>query len=53
MLSRPNGYSSKSMFTDTRIPADKVTFVPAEDVGRGGSIEVFPDAAGAKTAPTI
>lgn len=49
MLGRPNGYTSKSMFTDSQIPADKLTFVPAEDVGRGGSVEVFPDAAGAKT----
>lgn len=47
LLGRPNGYTSKMAFSDSRVPADQLQGVKADDVERGGSVEVFPDAAGA------
>lgn len=48
MLGRPNGYISKIAFTDDRVPASALDFQPADAVARGGSVEVYPDADGAK-----
>ncbi|MGS2645807.1 hypothetical protein [Streptosporangium sp. G12] len=43
-LGRPNGYTSKASFTDSRIDAAEVAGVKEGDVGLGGSVEVFDDA---------
>ncbi|MFD7841071.1 hypothetical protein [Streptomyces sp. NPDC059761] len=48
MLGRPNGYTSKITFTDARIPAEQTEGRGPDDLELGGSIEVFPTAAGAK-----
>lgn len=48
LLGRPNGYTSKTAFIDARVSADKVEFQKEDAVERGGSIEVFADAAAAK-----
>ncbi|MFE6844995.1 hypothetical protein [Streptomyces sp. NPDC057686] len=48
MLGRPNGYTSKITFTDTRIPTEQTEGRKADDLELGGSIEVFPTAAEAK-----
>lgn len=48
LLGRPNGYTSKTAFVDARVPADKVEVLKEDAVERGGSIEVFADAAAAK-----
>lgn len=48
LLGRPNGYTSKVYWTDTRVDQSKVMAPPGVDVGRGGSIESYPDTAGAK-----
>lgn len=47
-LGRPGGYTSKSAFADSRIPADQVAALDPAASERGGSVEVFADAAGAK-----
>lgn len=47
LLGRPNGYTSKLAFTDSRIPAAEVDGFDADATERGGSVEVYPDAAGA------
>lgn len=47
LLGRPNGYTSKMAFSDSRVPADQVAHAESDAVDRGGSIEVFTDAAGA------
>lgn len=45
LLGRPGGYTSKTAFTDSRLaPGAAVADDPIE---RGGSVEVFPDAASA------
>lgn len=49
LLGRPNGYTSKAAFADSRVPADQLQGDDADDTDRGGSVEVFPDEAGAKT----
>ncbi|MET7996993.1 hypothetical protein ABZU76_39570 [Amycolatopsis sp. NPDC005232] len=49
MLRRPNGYTSKDAFADSRIPADQLQGSEADAIERGGSIEVFADEDGAKT----
>ncbi|MGW3120951.1 hypothetical protein ACWDBW_28025 [Streptomyces sp. NPDC001107] len=41
LLGRPNQYTSKVTFTDTRIKAADVTGTEKGDVERGGAIEVF------------
>jgi len=43
-LGRPNGYTSKAAFTDSRINAADVAGKKEGDVGLGGSVEVFDDA---------
>lgn len=48
LLGRPNGYSSKTAFTDSRVKADDVEGTKPDAVERGGSVEVFGDEAGAK-----
>ncbi|MER6075858.1 hypothetical protein ABT187_45345 [Streptomyces sp. NPDC001817] len=48
MLGRPGQYSSKVTFTDARIKASDLEFTKPGDVERGGALEVFGDAAGAK-----
>lgn len=48
LLGRPNGYTSKTVFSDSRVPADQLTGLPADSADRGGSVEVFGDDAGAK-----
>ncbi|MFI1538174.1 hypothetical protein [Streptomyces anandii] len=41
LLGRPNQYTSKITFNDTRISADDVSGTDKGDVERGGAIEVF------------
>ncbi|MFI7399681.1 hypothetical protein ACIBW9_04200 [Streptomyces sp. NPDC049541] len=41
LLGRPNQYTSKVTFTDSRIKATDVTGTEKGDVERGGAIEVF------------
>ncbi|WP_234537433.1 hypothetical protein [Streptomyces shenzhenensis] len=41
LLGRPNQYTSKITFDDTRISADDVSGTDKGDVDRGGAIEVF------------
>ncbi|WP_405879445.1 hypothetical protein OG762_12825 [Streptomyces sp. NBC_01136] len=48
LLGRPNQYTSKTTFTDSRIAAADVSGTQPGDVDRGGAIEVFADPAGAK-----
>jgi len=48
LLGRPGGYTSKVAFADSRVPAEDVASEDADALKRGGSIEVFPDAAAAK-----
>ncbi|MGE7437981.1 hypothetical protein [Kitasatospora sp. NPDC001175] len=48
LLGRPGQYTSKVMFTDTRIKASDVDGLNPDDVERGGGIEVFANAADAK-----
>jgi len=52
LLGRPNEYTSKTDFTDSRIKADDVSGLDRGDVERGGAIEVFPAAADAKARAT-
>lgn len=52
MLGRPNGYTSKVYWTDTRVDQSKVMAPPGVDVGRGGAIETYPDVAGAQAGKT-
>lgn len=48
LLGRPNQYTSKVTFTDTRIKASDVSGTEKGAVERGGAIEVFADASAAK-----
>ena len=48
LLGRPNGYTSKTAFSDSRLPADQLGGTAADSGDRGGSVEVFADGAGAK-----
>jgi len=48
LLGRPNGYTSKAAFADSRVPAGQLEGVAPDGTDRGGSVEVFADAAGAK-----
>ena len=50
LLGRPNGYTSKVAFADSRVKFDdyEEQGLAKDDLDRGGSIEVFPDAEGAK-----
>lgn len=47
MLGRPNGYSSKVAFSDSRIAKSDITGTRPDAIERGGSIEVFADMEGA------
>lgn len=47
LLGRPNGYTSKTAWTDTRVPSSQTNGEPAGSVDYGGSVEVYPTAAGA------
>jgi len=47
-LGRPNGYISKTAFADSRVKQPDTEFVDADALSRGGSVEVYPDEAGAK-----
>lgn len=48
LLGRPGGYTSKTAFRDSRIPADKTPGSAPDDVLVGGSVEVFGSDADAK-----
>jgi len=48
LLGRPNGYTSKFYWTDTRVNQAQVRSTQADDVGHGGSIETYPDVAGSQ-----
>ncbi|AJF70443.1 hypothetical protein [Streptomyces vietnamensis] len=48
LLGRPNQYTSKITFTDSRIKAEDVAGTEKGSVGLGGAIEVFPTAADAQ-----
>ncbi|EOD63155.1 hypothetical protein [Amycolatopsis vancoresmycina] len=48
LLGRPNGYTSKAAFADSRIPVDQLDGTAPDSTDRGGSVEVFADEAGAK-----
>lgn len=43
LLGRPNGYTSKIGFTDSRVPPDKLMGLEPGAVEAGGSIETWPD----------
>ncbi|SFR28386.1 hypothetical protein SAMN04488564_113234 [Lentzea waywayandensis] len=48
-LGRPNGYTSKTAFTDTRVAVEGLVAITKEnDTLRGGGVEVFADEAAAK-----
>ena len=47
LLGRPNGYTSKASFTDSRIKASEAKDNSAGAVDLGGSVEVYADEAGA------
>ena len=47
LLGRPNGYTSKASFTDNRIKATDVKDDRTDSVDQGGTVEVYPDEAGA------
>ena len=49
LLGRPNGYTSKTAFGDSRVASTDVEYLAADAVERGGSVEVFADEAGART----
>jgi hypothetical protein len=44
LLGRPNGYLSKAAFKDSRVRTSDVEGTAIDDLERGGSVEVFPDA---------
>jgi hypothetical protein len=48
LLGRPNGYLSKVAFSDSRVSPSDVEGTGSDAVERGGSVEVFADADGAK-----
>lgn len=48
LLGRPQQYTSKVTFTDSRIPATEVEGLEKDDALRGGAVEVFETAANAK-----
>ena len=48
LLGRPNGYTSKIAFSDSRVDKDDTQGTEKDAIERGGSIEVYPDAEGAK-----
>ncbi|MEV0277297.1 hypothetical protein AB0I22_13060 [Streptomyces sp. NPDC050610] len=48
LLGRPGGYASKTAFADSRIPKTETDGERPDAIVRGGSIEAYPDEAGAK-----
>ena len=52
LLGRPNGYASKIAFSDSRVSRDDTVGAAKDAIERGGSIEVYPDSAGAKARAT-
>lgn len=48
LLGRPNGYLSKIAFFDSRVSPSDVEGADSDAVERGGSVEVYADADGAK-----
>jgi hypothetical protein len=52
LLGRPNGYTSKIAFSDSRVSKDDTVGEAKDAIERGGSIEVYPDDAGAKARAT-
>lgn len=50
LLGRPNGYLSKTAFSDSRVR--NVQTYPPDAIERGGSVEVFADEAGATARRT-
>jgi hypothetical protein len=48
LLGRPNGYLSKIAFSDSRVSPSDVEGTDSDAVERGGSVEVYADADGAK-----
>jgi hypothetical protein len=47
LLGRPNGYTSKASFTDSRIKTSDVKDSRTGSVDQGGSVELYPDETGA------
>jgi hypothetical protein len=47
LLGRPNGYTSKISFTDSRVDKKRVEGQASDAVDAGGSVEVYQDADGA------
>ena len=45
LLGRPNGYTSKCAWLDSRVPASDATTASSGDIGNGAGAEVFPTAA--------
>lgn len=48
LLGRPSGYTSKIAFLDSRISKKDTEYTDSDAIERGGSIEVYGDADGAK-----
>lgn len=48
LLGRPNGYTSKVAFSDSRISKKDTEYADKDAIERGGSVEVYPDAEGAQ-----
>ena len=48
LLGRPTGYTSKIAFSDSRISKKDIEYTDSDAIERGGSIEVYSDADGAK-----
>ena len=48
LLGRPNGYTSKVSFTDSRVDPKLLQGQRPDALDAGGSIEVYPDAGGAQ-----
>jgi hypothetical protein len=46
-LGRPNGYTSKAAWVDSRIDASQVKIATKGSIDAGGGVEVYPTAAGA------
>lgn len=44
LLGRPNGYTSKIAFADSRLAKEDIAGTAKDAIERGGSVEVFPDA---------
>jgi len=49
LLGRPGGYTSKTAFADSRIPAAKLVGLDRDALERGGSVEVYSTPAAART----